>query len=156
MPGRPPHDLRPGEQSLAERLRLQEDAWNLRDLEAVVQSNTIDCQWRNRADFVWGREQIRSFISRRWRRELDARTLTELWAAEGDRVAVRFATEFRSDSGSWFRAYGNEDWECEPSGLVRRRLTCVNEHAIEEHERALRWPAGPRPLDHPTLTELGF
>src|SRR5690349_6758658 len=127
-------DPRPNHLSTSERVRAAENAWNLRDLDAVVLDSSIDCQWRCRADFIWGREQIRSFLTRKWRRELDFRVVKELWAWDRSRLAIRFACEFRNDSGTWFRAYGNDNWECGPGGLVKRRLTSVNEHTIQEHE----------------------
>ncbi|MDG3439013.1 DUF1348 family protein [Nitrospirillum amazonense] len=142
--------------NLIERVRTAEDGWNLRDLDAVVLSHRIDCHWRSRADFLWGREQIRTFVTRKWRREIEMRTIKELWASHGARVAVRFASEFRNDSGTWFRAYGNEAWQYDETGLICRRLTSVNEHPIQEHERMLRWRLGVRPADHPSLSELGL
>ena len=142
--------------SMLERVRAAEDAWNRRDLDAVVLSSSIDCQWRCRADFLWGREQIRQFLTRKWRREIDLRMISELWAWNGGRVAIRFSTEFRDDSGTWFRTYGNENWECDHAGLVRRRLSSANANPIEEHERKLRWPLGHRPVDHSSLSELGL
>lgn len=141
---------------LIERVRTTENAWNRRDIDTVVLSSTIDCQWRCRADFLWGREQIRQFLSRKWRRELDLRVIAELWSWGRRRIAIRFSSEYRDDSGTWFRTYGNENWESDESGLVCRRLTCANVHPIDEHERVLRWPVGPRPADYPALTELGL
>lgn len=137
-------------------VQAAENAWNTRDLDAVVLSNTIDCQWRSRVDFIWGREQIRTFLSRKWRREIECRMISELWASSHKRIAVRFSCEFRDDSGTWFRVYGNEDWEYDDTGLVSRRFTGTNEHPIHEHERALRWPLGARPAEHPLLSELGL
>jgi nuclear transport factor 2 (NTF2) superfamily protein len=141
---------------MVERVRAVEDAWNRRDLDAVVLSSSIDCQWRCRAESLWGREQIRQFLTRKWRREIDLRIINELWVWDGLRIAVRFSSEFRDDSGTWFRTYGNENWECDASGLVRRRLSSANAHPIEEHERKLRWPPGIRPPDYPALSELGL
>lgn len=138
------------------RVRAAEDAWNRRDLDAIVLGSTIDCQWRCCAEFLWGREQIRHFLNRRWRREIELRLINEFWAHEEGRVAIRFATEFRDDSGTWFRTYGNEVWDCDDAGLVRRRLSSANAHPIAEHERKLRWPSGARPADHATLSELGL
>ncbi|MDQ2082948.1 DUF1348 family protein [Xanthobacteraceae bacterium Astr-EGSB] len=148
--------LQAEEIELAARVRAAEDAWNTREIDAVVRSSTIDCQWRIRTDFLWGREQIRAFIARKWRRELELRMVQELWAWTGHKIAIRISSEFCTDSGTWFRAYGNENWECNEAGLVHRRLSCINEHPIEEHERVLRWPAGPRPAGYPTLSELGL
>ena len=128
----------------------------MRDLDAVVLGNTIDCHWRDRVHFLWGREQIRAHVQRQVRREIDARVLLESWTGGAGRLSLRFAREFRDDSGTWFRVYGSEDLELDAAGFVKRRLTAANALSIEEHERALRWPAGPRPADHPTLSELGF
>lgn len=133
-----------------------EDAWNLRELDTVVLGTSIDCQWRHKTDFLWGREQIRTYLSRKWRREIDLRILYELWSFENRRLAVRFACEFRDDSGTWFRTYGNENWEYDDSGLVCRRLVSANDHPIGEHERSLRWPSGIRPADCPELSEIGL
>lgn len=137
-------------------VREAERAWNVRDVNAIVLSNAIDCLWRNRVQFLWGREQIRAFIERSARRELDYRTIYEPWASSGRCLSFRFAAEFHDDSGTWFRTYGSEEIELDDAGLVKRRLTAANEHPIQEHERVLRWTAGARPLDHPTLTELGY
>lgn len=137
-------------------VREAENAWNRRDLNAIVRGNTIDCQWRNRVNFLWGREQIRLFVERQLRREIDLRFIAELWAEGERRLSTRHAVEFHTDSGTWFRVYGSEEIEFDEAGLVRRRLTAANEHPIHEHERALRWPEGPRPADHPSLSELGF
>ena len=139
-----------------QRVRAAEDAWNQRDLDAVVLSSSIDCQWRCRADFLWGREQVRQFLTRKWRREIELRVINELWMSDGRRVAIRFSSEFHDDSGTWFRTYGNENWECNDMGLVYWRLSSANAHPIKEHERKLRWPHGPRPADFPSLTELGL
>ena len=148
--------MRSHESDPFERVRTAENAWNLRDIDAVVLGHRIDCQWRNRADFFWGREQIRLFITRKWRREIDFRTQTELWSWSGTRLSTRFSSEFHDDSGTWFRSYGNESWEYDAAGLIFRRLTSVNEHPIRPHERVLRWEAGIRPADYPSLTELGL
>lgn len=139
-----------------QRIRQAECAWNTRDFNAVVLSNSIDCFWRVRVNFLWGREQIKTFIERQSRREIDLRVIYEPWAEGINRLAIRFAAEYRNDSGTWFRAYGSEEMEFDPAGLVVRRLTAANEHPIQEHERALLWEPGPRPLSHPTLTELGY
>jgi len=150
-------DDRPAkEPAILDCVRAAEDAWNRRDVDAVVLSSSIDCQWRCRSDFLWGREQIRQFLARKWRREIDFRIINELWTWDGGRIAIRFSTEFRDDSGTWFRTYGNENWECDDTGLVRRRLSSVNAHPIDEHERKLRWPLGPRAIDYPSLSELGL
>lgn len=139
-----------------ERIRADENAWNLRDVDAVVLGSRIDCQWRDRTEFIWGREQLRAFLIRKWRREIDFRIVKELWVADGSRVALRFACEFRDDNGTWFRALGNQCWELDEAGLLSRRLTSVNEHPIDGRERVLRWTKGRRPFDHPSLAELGL
>jgi hypothetical protein len=133
-----------------------EREWNARNTNALVLCHTIDCHWRDRVTFLWGREQIRSHLERQARRAIESRILLELWAEAHGRIALRFAREFRDDGGTWFRVYGSEELELDSSGLVKRRLTAANEHPIGEHERALRWPKGPRPADHPTLSELGL
>lgn len=138
------------------RVRAAENAWNARDLEGLVLSNAAGCLWRCRAEFLWGREQVRDYLARRWRRELDYRVVNELWAVDGQCLALRFACEYRDDSGTWFRAFGNEMWECDETGLVHRRLSSVNEHPIREHERVLRWPLGARPPGQPSLAELAL
>ena len=137
-------------------VRASEDAWNLRDLDAVVLGHAIGCQWRCRADFLWGRDQVRAFVGGRWRREIEFRVQNELWSAQDDRLSMRFACEFRDDSGRWYRAYGNENWLCNKDGQVSLRLTSANEHPIEEYERKLRWGAGVRPPGQPSLLELGL
>jgi uncharacterized protein len=156
MSGRTSVDARPDIQRALERVRASEDASNSQDFEGIVMHNSIDCQWRNRAEFFWGREQIRAYLARKWRRELDRRVITELWAVDGDRIAMRFVAEFRDDSRAWFRAHGGENWELNAGGQIRRRFTSINEHLIQEHERVLRWPLGVRPDDHPTLSELSL
>lgn len=142
--------------AIAGQVRSAEDAWNRRDIDAVVLSSSIDCQWRCRTDLLWGREQIRAFLVRKLRREIELRLINELWACDGTRVAIRFSSEYHDDNGTWFRTYGNENWDCDDTGLVRRRLSSANAHPIAEHERKLRWPLGARPADYPTLAELGL
>lgn len=142
--------------AMVARVRTVEDAWNLRDLDAIVLGSSIDCQWRCHAEFLWGRGQVRQYLTRKWRREIDLRVIKELWVWDGQRIAIRFSSEFRDDSGTWFRTYGNENWECDSSGLVRRRLSSANAHPIEEHERKFRWPPGVRPADYAALSELGL
>jgi nuclear transport factor 2 (NTF2) superfamily protein len=144
------------QQSAAEKVRLAEDGWNSRDPARVALAYTADSAWRNRADFLNGREAIEAFLTRKWSRELDYRLVKELWAHDGNRIAVRFAYEYRDDSGSWFRAYGNENWEFDADGLMRRRIASINEHPISEGERKFHWLLGRRPDDHPGLSELGF
>jgi len=142
--------------AMEQQVRDAERAWNTRDVDRIVLGNTIDCHWRNRVNFLWGREQIRTFIERQIRREIDARYIFEIWAEGEGRLSLRFACEFHNDSGTWFRTYGSEELEFDACGLVTRRLTAANDHPIQEHERVLKWTAGPRPSDHPTLLELGL
>jgi nuclear transport factor 2 (NTF2) superfamily protein len=144
------------EETAKEKVRLAEDGWNSRDPAKVSLAYTVDSAWRNRAEFINGREQIVAFLTRKWRRELDYRLIKELWAFTGNRIAVRFAYEFRDDSGTWFRAYGNENWEFDADGLMRHRLASINEHPIEEADRKFHWPLGRRPDDHPGLSDFGF
>jgi nuclear transport factor 2 (NTF2) superfamily protein len=151
-PPLPPFTL----QSAAEKVRLAEDGWNSRDPARVALAYTTDSAWRNRADFLNGREAIEAFLTSKWSRELDYRLVKELWAHDGNRIAVRFAYEYRDDSGSWFRAYGNENWEFDADGLMRRRIASINEHPITESDRKFHWPLGRRPDDYPSLSELGF
>jgi nuclear transport factor 2 (NTF2) superfamily protein len=143
-------------ETAVEKTRLAEDAWNTRDPEKVALGYTPDCYWRNRAEFVNGREEIIAFLTRKWTRELDYRLIKELWAFEGNRIAVRFAYECHDDSGNWFRSYGNENWEFDDDGLMRRRLASINDLPIRESERHYHWPLGRRPDDHPGLSDLGF
>ena len=142
--------------SALEKVRLAEDGWNTRDPAKVALAYTPDSQWRNRAEFLSGRGAIEAFLARKWTRELDYRLIKELWAFTDNRIAVRFAYEFRDDSGQWFRAYGNENWEFEANGLMRRRIASINEHPIAEADRKFRWPLGRRPDNHPGLSDLGF
>jgi len=144
------------EQTAIEKVRLAEDGWNARDPQKVALAYTEDCPWRNRAEFITGREEIVQFLTRKWTRELDYRLIKELWAFTDNRIAVRFAYEFRDDSDQWFRAYGNENWEFDGDGLMRRRIASINEHPITQEERKFHWPLGRRPDDHPSLSELGF
>ncbi|MEU6006592.1 nuclear transport factor 2 family protein [Streptomyces sp. NPDC047453] len=143
-------------ESAIEKVRLAEDAWNTRDPERVALAYTVDSRWRNRAEFVNGREEIVAFLTRKWTREQEYRLIKELWAFEGNRIAVRFAYECHDDSGNWFRSYGNENWEFDEQGLMRVRLACINDLPIKEEERKYHWPLGPRPDDHPGLSDLGF
>ena len=117
---------------------------------------TPDSQWRNRAEFFNGREAIQAFLTRKWNRELDYRLIKELWTFAGNRIAVRFAYEYHDDSNHWFRAYGNENWEFDEDGLMRRRIASINEHPIAEADRKYHWPLGRRPDDYPSLSQLGF
>ncbi|MFI9605293.1 DUF1348 family protein [Streptomyces sp. NPDC052043] len=143
-------------ESAIEKVRLAEDAWNTRDPERVALAYTVGSRWRNRAEFLNGREEIVAFLTRKWSRELDYRLIKELWAFDGNRIAVRFAYECHDDSGNWFRSYGNENWEFDEEGLMRVRLACINDLPIKEEERQYHWPLGRRPDDHPGLSDLGF
>jgi nuclear transport factor 2 (NTF2) superfamily protein len=140
----------------AEKARLAEDAWNSRDPKRVALAYTPDSQWRNRVEFLTGRPAIEAFLIRKWARELDYRLIKEVWTHAGNRIAVRFAYEYRDDSGVWFRAYGNENWRFDADGLMDRRIASINEHPIAEADRRFRWPLGRRPDDHPGLSELGL
>ncbi|WP_420326692.1 DUF1348 family protein [Mameliella sp.] len=143
-------------ETAAQKVRLAEDAWNTRQPEKVALAYTADSQWRNRAERFEGRDRIVDFLSRKWAREHDYRLIKELWAHDGNRIAVRFAYEYRDDSGAWFRAYGNENWEFAPDGRMQRRVASINDLPIREDERLMHWPQGPRPQDHPGLTDLGL
>ena len=140
----------------AEKARMAEDAWNSRDPARVALAYTPDSQWRNRAEFVQGRSAIEAFLNRKWSRELEYRLIKEVWTHAGNRIAVRFAYEYHDDSGNWFRAYGNENWQFDQDGLMERRIASINEHPIAEAERKFHWPLGRRPDDHPGLSELGL
>jgi len=143
-------------ETAVQKVRMAEDAWNTRDPERVAQAYTEDSRWRNRAEFFQGRSEIIAFLRRKWARELEYRLIKELWAFHDNRIAVRFQYEWRDDSGNWYRAYGNEQWEFDPEGLMRRREASINDVPIREADRLFRWPPGPRPVDHPGLTELGL
>lgn len=143
-------------ETAAQKVRLAEDGWNSRDPERVALAYTADSVWRNRAEFLQGREAIAAFLRRKWARELDYRLIKELWAFRENRIAVRFAYEWRDDSGSWFRSYGNENWEFDEHGLMRRRLASINDLPIREADRLYHWPLGRRPDDHPSLSDLGL
>ena len=152
---RPP--LPPFTRETAEqKVRAAEDGWNSRDPQKVSLAYTPDSQWRNRSEFVDGREQIVAFLQRKWARELEYRLIKELWAFSDNRIAVRFAYEWRDDSGNWFRSYGNENWEFDENGLMSRRFACINALPIAESERMFHWPQGRRPDDHPGLSMLGL
>jgi nuclear transport factor 2 (NTF2) superfamily protein len=144
------------EDTAPQKVRAAEDAWNTRDPATVVLAYTPDCQWRNRTEFPSGRTEIEAFLVRKWRRELDYRLIKELWGFRGNRMAVRFAYEYHDDSGQWFRAYGNENWQFNAAGLMEVRFASINEHPIAETERKFHWVLGRRPDDHPGLTELGL
>ncbi|NWG74792.1 MAG: nuclear transport factor 2 family protein [Rubrivivax sp.] len=143
-------------ETATQKVRLAEDAWNTRDPDVVVRVYTPDTQWRNRAEFPRGRDEVRTFLQRKWARELDYRLIKELWACAGPRIAVRFAYEWHDDSGHWFRSYGNENWEFTAHGLMARRFASINDLPIREADRLFRWPLGRRPDDHPGLSDLGL
>ncbi len=150
MPVTPPFDAARASQ----KVRMAEDAWNSRDPDRVALAYTEDSHWRNRSEVFRGSDAIRAFLRRKWDRELDYRLVKELWAFGEDRIAVRFQYEWHDDSGQWYRAYGNEQWEFEPSGLMRRREASINDRPIAEVERRFAWEApGPRPQDHPGLID---
>ena len=144
------------EETATQKVRMAEDAWNGRDPAKVALAYTPDSKWRNRAEFLNGRAEIETFLTRKWNRELDYRLIKELWTFGGNRIAVRFAYEYHDDSGNWFRAYGNENWEFDENGLMRRRIASINDHPIAEGDRKFRWPLGRRPDDHPSLSDLGL
>ena len=143
-------------ETATQKVRMAEDAWNTRDPEKVSLAYTIDSIWRNRGEFITGREEIVEFLKRKWSRELDYRLIKELWTFEGNRIAVRFAYECHDDLGNWSMSYGNENWEFEDNGLMRRRIASINDLPITKEERKYHWPQGRRPDGHPSLTELGL
>lgn len=144
------------QETALEKVRLAEDGWNSRDPAKVSLAYTLDSKWRNRAEFPQGRAQIAEFLTRKWAKELEYRLIKELWAFRGNRIAVRYAYEYHDDSGNWFRAYGNENWEFDDNGLMAVRHASINERPIAEAERQFRWPLGRRPDDHPGLSDFGF
>src|SRR5579859_7751336 len=137
-----------------QKVRLAEDAWNSRDPEKVALAYSVDSRWRNRSEFVNGRDAIIAFLTRKWAKELEYRLIKELWAFQESRIAVRFAYESHNESGQWYRSYGNENWEFDATGLMKRRHASINDLAIKDSERLFRWPLGPRPEDHPGLSDL--
>ncbi|SDA99890.1 nuclear transport factor 2 family protein [Sinorhizobium sp. NFACC03] len=144
-------------ESAAAKVRAAEDGWNSCDPNRVSLAYSVDSYWRNRAEFVQGREKIVEFLTRKWRKELEYRLIKELWAHDGNRIGVRFAYEYRDDSGNWYRAYGNENWEFDEDGLMHHRYACINDMLIKESERKFFWDrSGPRPADHPSLSEMGL
>lgn len=138
------------------KVRLAEDGWNSKDPERVAQAYSLGTKWRNRAEFVEGRDQARDFLARKWAKELEYRLIKELWAFTDNRIAVRYAYEWRDDSSNWFRSYGNENWEFNEQGLMTNRHASLNDLPITEEERLFRWPKGRRPDDHPGLSDLGL
>src|SRR5258705_9345298 len=143
-------------ESAIQKVRLAEDSWNNRDPGKVALAYAIDSRWRNRSEFVNGRDELTAFLSRKWVKELAYRLIKELWAFTGNRIAVRFAYEWRDDSGYWYRSYGNENWEFDEAGLMRLRLASINDLPIKELERKYHWPLGRRPDIHPELSDLGL
>jgi nuclear transport factor 2 (NTF2) superfamily protein len=143
-------------ESAAQKVRAAEDAWNRRDPETVSLAYTPDSRWRNRSEFLAGRPEIVAFLQRKWAKEQDYRLIKELWAFTGDRIAVRFAYEWHDAGGQWFRSYGNENWQFDAEGYMALRHASINDLAIAESARLFHWPQGPRPADHPGLSELGL
>ena len=143
-------------ETAVQKVRLAEDAWNTRNPAKVALAYTTDSLWRNRSEFLQGHEAIEAFLRRKWARELDYRLIKELWTFRENRIAVRFAYEWHDDSGSWFRSYGNENWEFDEHGLMRLRIASINDLPISEGERKYHWPLGRRPDAHPGLSELGL
>jgi nuclear transport factor 2 (NTF2) superfamily protein len=139
-----------------QKVRMAENAWNMRDPERVALAYTIDSQWRNRSEFPKGRTEIIAFLTAKWARERDYRLIKEIWAFTGNRIAVRFAYEWHDAAGQWFRSYGNENWEFNDQGLMQRRFASINDLAIAESDRKYHWPQGVRPDDHPGLSDLGL
>lgn len=148
----PPFDT----DSASRKVRMAEDAWNTRDPERVSLAYTADSVWRNRSEFLMGRNAIVQFLTRKWSNELEYRLIKELWAFHGNRIAVRFAYEWHDNSEHWFRSYGNENWEFDERGLMSRRIASINDIPIEDSDRKLQWLIGRRPEDHPGLSELGL
>lgn len=140
----------------AKKVRLAEDAWNTREPARVALAYTAESRWRNRSEFLQGRDEIESFLARKWQREREYRLTKALWAFHENRIAVRFAYEWKDERGAWFRSYGNENWEFDPHGLMRTRIASINDLPIRENERLFRWPLGRRPDDQPSLDELGL
>ncbi|MFI8334425.1 nuclear transport factor 2 family protein [Pseudomonas taetrolens] len=138
------------------KVRLAEDGWNSRDAAKVALAYTPDTKWRNRTEFVTSRAEAEAFLTRKWNLEIEYRLIKELWAFTENRIAVRYAYEWHDDSGTWFRSYGNENWEFAESGLMAHRFACINDLPISEAERKFRWPLGRRPDDHPSLSQLGL
>ena len=151
-PPLPPFNI----ETAAQKVRMAEDAWNSRDPIRVSLAYTVDSCWRNRAEFITGRDEIVQFLTRKWAKELDYRLIKELWAYHDNRIAVRFAYEWHDDAGNWFRAYGNENWEFDEHGFMKRRHASINDLPIKEADRKFHWPQGRRPDDHPSLSDLGL
>ena len=148
----PPFDAH----SATVKVRAAEDAWNSRDPDLVTPAYTADSRWRNRAEFLAGHAEIHDFLTRKWRAEHDYRLIKELWAVSADRIAVRFAYEWRDAGGQWVRSHGNENWRFAPDGRMCTRLASINDSPLRAADRLFRWPLGPRPADHPGLSALGL
>jgi nuclear transport factor 2 (NTF2) superfamily protein len=155
MSARPPLPPYTAE-TAAQKARMAEDAWNSKDPERVSLAYTVDSEWRNRAEFLRGRDEIVAFLQRKWAREIEYRLIKEVWTHGENRIAVRFAYEWRDDSGQWYRSYGNENWEFDGEGLMARRIASINDLPIAEADRKFHWPQGRRPDDHPSLSALGL
>lgn len=151
-PPLPPFDL----ESAKQKVRLAENAWNSRDPQTVSLAYSLDSRWRNRSEFITGREDIVAFLTRKWVKEIEYRLIKELWCYDGNRIAVRFVYEWRDDSGNWFRSHGNENWEFDNEGLMVARHASINDVPIRESNRLFHWPQGARPEDHKGLSELGL
>ena len=149
-PPLPPFDL----EAAVKKVRMAEDGWNSRDPAKVSLAYTVDSVWRNRSEFLQGRDAIVNFLTRKWAKELDYRLIKELWVHGDRRIAVRFAYEWRDDAGSWYRSYGNENWEFADNGLMRRRIASINDLPITLADRKYHWPLGRRPEEHPSLSDL--
>ena len=143
-------------ETAAQKVRAAEDAWNRRDPDTVALAYTADSRWRNRSEFLAGRGEIVAFLQRKWAKELEYRLIKELWAFAGDRIAVRFAYEWHDAEGQWYRSYGNENWRFDAHGYMAERHASINDMVIAEGERLFRWEQGPRPADHPALSDLGL
>jgi len=143
-------------ETAAQKVRMAEDAWNTKQPERIAMAYTVNSEWRNRSEFVNGREEIIEFLTRKWEKELEYRLIKELWATAGNRIAVRFAYEWRDVKGDWFRAYGNENWEFNEQGLMKRRIASINDLSIKQKDRLFFWEPGRRPDDHPGLSGLGL
>lgn len=151
-PPLPPFDA----DTAAQKARMAENAWNTRDPVKVSLAYTEDSQWRNRAEFLTGRNEIVAFLTQKWSRELEYRLIKEVWAFDGNRIAARFAYEWHDEGGQWFRSYGNENWEFDPHGLMKVRHASINDLPIDDSERKFDWPPGPRPEEYPSLSQLGL
>jgi len=151
-PPLPPFTL----ETAIQKVRGAENGWNTRDPERVALAYSKDSRWRNRSEFVVGRDQIITFLQRKWAKELDYRLIKEIWAFSENRIAVRFAYEWHDDSGNWYRSYGNENWEFDAHGLMAVRHACINDLSIRESDRKYHWALGSRPDDHPGLSDLGL